>query len=122
MMKKNIEPLISILIICLVFAASVFVIIEAEKVFDKELSASVSKPIISKPRTEIGSLLTSKAREQLGRMIFSDCSEKTAQAFEQAWNQECEKLGLEDKCSLPRYIADELTEEYQEAKDNCYKK
>lgn len=119
-MKKNIEPLISILIVCLVFAASVFVILEAEKIFDKELSASVSKPIISKPRAEIGGLLTKKAKEQLERMIFSDCSEKTAQAFERAWNQECEKLELEDKCNLPRYIADQLTAEYQEAKDNCY--
>jgi len=121
-MKRNIEPLISILIVCLVFSASIFVIFEAEKIFDKELSASVYRPIISKPRAEIGGLLTSKAKEQLGRMIFSDCSERTAQAFEQSWNQECEKLGLENKCSLPRYIADQLTVEYQEAKDNCYKK
>lgn len=122
MMKKNIGPLISILIVCLAFAASIFVIFEAEKIFDKELSASVSRPILSRPRAEKGSLLTDKAKEQLGRMIFSDCSEKTSQAFEQAWNQECEKLGLENKCDLPRYIADQLTEEYQEAKDNCYSK
>ena len=119
-MKKNIEPLISILIVCLIFSASVFVIFEAEKIFYKELSASVYKPIISKPRTEIGGLLTDKAKEQLGRMIFSNCSEKTSQDFEEAWNQECKKLGAEDRCSLPRYIADQLTTEYQEAKNNCY--
>lgn len=121
-MKKNIEPLISILIVCVVFAASFYVIVEAEKVFDKELSASVSKPFISKPRGETGSLLITKAKEQLGKMIFSDCSEEISQAFEETWNQECEDLGLENKCNLPRYIADQLKSDYQEAKDNCYNK
>jgi len=121
-MKKNIEPLISILIVCLVFAASIYIISEAEKVFDRELSASVSRPFISKPKGETGSLLINKAKKQIGRMVFSDCYEETAQAFEQAWNQECEELGLEDKCSLPRQIAEQLKVDYQEAKENCYNK
>jgi hypothetical protein len=121
-MKKNIEPIVSILIVCLIFAASFYVIVEAEKIFDKELSASVSKPFFSKPKGERGGLLVTKAKEQLGKMILSDCYEEVAQVFEQAWNQECQDLGLEDKCNLPRYIADQLLGDYQEAKDNCYNK
>ena len=119
MKNKYIEPLVSILIVCSVFAAVVFVIIEAEKIFNEQISASVSKSVILKPGAEIGKLLTDKTKEQLETIFFSECLDRAYKTFEQNWNQECSRLELEEKCSLPRYIADGLQEGYQKAKEAC---
>jgi flagellar biosynthesis/type III secretory pathway protein FliH len=119
MKNKYIEPLISILIICAVFTAVIFVIIEAEKVFNKQVSASVSESIILEPREEMSKLLTDRTKEQLETIIFSECLNKAYKTFEQNWNEECSKLELEEKCSLPRYLADGLQQGYQKAKEAC---
>lgn len=97
MKNQYIEPLISILIICSVFAAVTFIILEAEKVFNSQISASVSESII----------------------LRSECLGRAYRVFEDNWNQECFKLSLEEKCSLPRYLANTLQEEYQGTKEAC---
>ena len=119
MKNKYIEPLISLLIVGVVFAAAVFVIMEAEEAFDEQISASVSKPIILEPRIGIVDLLAGRARERLETVVFSDCFDQAYEVFEQNWNQECSELGLEEKCSLPRYLAEILEQGYQEAKEFC---
>lgn len=96
MKEKNIQPLVSVLIVLAVFCVFLFVILQGQQTFNKQLTASVFQP----------------------NCLSNDNAYKN---FEQSWNQECEELGLEDRCSLPRDIADELKKEYQDIKQECQK-
>lgn len=120
MQNKTIEPLVFLVIVGAIFSASLFVILQGEELFNKELRASVSQVTILKPRAELGMFLTRRAKGQAQEKLLSDCFDQAYETFEQNWNQKCQEKGLEDKCDLERYIADELKKEYEESKQNCY--
>ena len=119
MKNKYIEPLISLLIVGAIFTASLYLILGANDLLDKQLKASVYESISFESKEETASLLAARASEQIGTMIGSDCFDQAYQDFEAAWNQECQNQGLENKCDLPRHIANELTDQYEEAKKDC---
>ena len=121
MIKKFIDPLISIVIIVAVFSIVLFVIFGQQKALDEQLKASiVSYKAVQLNNQTLGKQVVSKAREQMETMITSNCTEQAYEDFTAKWNEECQNQGLEDKCSLPREIADPLIKEYEEAESGCY--
>lgn len=121
MQNKTIEPLVSLLIVMAVFCVCLLVILQSEQVLNKQLTASVFQPSPRQDEQEGAKLLTARAKEQLQIMVSTACRRSAYNAFLTSWNQECEKLDLEDKCSLPRAIADQLKKEYQDSSQECQK-
>ena len=119
MKQETIKSIIFSVLIGVVFVASLFLIIQQEQALNKQLTATVfqSKDILGKQITEE---LTGKLTGQVEKKILSDCLDETYDIFESLWNQECEKQGLEDKCDLPKDIATDLLDGYQELKNTCY--
>ncbi len=99
-MKKNIDPLISILIVTAVFTGAVLLIFQGETSLKNQLSASIMKSV--------------EVNED------SECLRDAYNDFLTNWNQECKAEGLEDKCSLSKEIANPLKVDYQTKQDNCY--
>ena len=119
MKQKTIKSIIFSVVIGVVFTASLFLIVQQEQALDRQLRATVfqSKDILGKQITEE---LTGKLTGQVEKKILSDCLDKAYNSFEHFWNQECEKKGLEEKCDLPKDIATDLLDGYQEIKQGCY--
>lgn len=87
-----------------VFVISLFVILQGEATLNKQLSASI-----------VGSVKT-----PLDTMAMSECLRDEYSTFLAKWNQECKAGNLEDKCSLPRDIADPLKDDYKNSQKSCY--
>jgi len=98
-MNKAIDPIISIVIVLTVFCASLFMILGEETSLNKQLTASVF---------------------DAGRTFLSECLEDADNTFLSNWNQECEGRGSEEKCSLPKDIADKLKADQKEAQTSCH--
>ena len=105
-MKKNISPAISIVIVLAVFVVSLFVILQGEATLNKQLSASIISGV--------------KIKTPLDTMAMSKCLRDEYNTFLTKWNQECKVGNLEDKCSLPRDIADPLKADYENSQKSCY--
>jgi len=121
MINKFIDPLISIIIVLAVFSIALFVIFGQQKALDEDLTASLVRyRSIESEGQSLGKQIVSKAKEQLGTMVGSKCAEQSYNAFIVKWNEECQKQGLEDKCSLPREIAEPLISEYEQAESECF--
>ncbi|MBU3942578.1 hypothetical protein KKA24_01190 [Patescibacteria group bacterium] len=103
-MKKNIDPLISILIVIAVFTVAVFLIFQGETSLNNQLSASISK----------------YGNKMVETTETSECLRETYNDFLTNWNQECKAEGLEDKCSLSKEIANPLKADYQTEQNLCY--
>ena len=103
-MKKNINPSISIVIMLAVFVVSLFIILQGETALNEQLSASI----------------ISGVRTPLDTMAMSECLRDEYNNFLIKWNQECKAGNLEDKCSLPRDIADPLKADYENSQKSCY--
>lgn len=119
MKNKTIEPLISLVIIGAVFCASLFAILQTEKALNRQLRATVFQPQEGQ-KQEAGEQLITKAAEHMKQIFSSSCLKNAYNNFENLWNQECEKRGLEEKCDLPKDIATDLLDEYQELEQGCY--
>jgi len=119
MKQETIKSIIFSALIGIFFVASLFLIIQQEQALNKQLTATVfqSKDILGKQITEE---LTGKLTGQVEKKILSDCLDEAYDVFENLWNQECEKKGLEEKCDLPKDIATDLLDGYQEIKEGCY--
>lgn len=119
MKNKTIEPLISLVIVGAVFCASLFVILQSGEALNKQLRATVFQPQEGQ-EPEAGEQLIAKVAEQMKQIFSSSCLKDAYNSFENLWNQECEERQLEEKCSLPKGIATDLLNEYQELKEGCY--
>lgn len=119
MKQETIKSIIFSAVIGVVFVASLFLIIQQEQALDRQLRATVfpSREILGKQITKD---LTGKLTGQIEKKILSDCFDEAYDVFEDLWNQECEEKGLEEKCDLPKDIATDLLNEYQELKQRCY--
>ncbi len=119
MKQETIKSIIFSAVIGVVFVASLFLIVQQEQALDRQLRATVFplREILGKQITEE---LTGKLIGQVDKKILSDCLDSAYNTFEHSWNQECEKEGLEEKCDLPKDIAADLLNEYQEFKQGCY--
>jgi len=104
-MRRYINPTLSIIIVLIVFCLALFAILQKEILLNRQLSASISDNVKSKI---------------LDMAEMSECIGEAYNIFLTKWNQECKGLGLEDKCSLPRNIADSLKSEYADSQKTCY--
>ena len=118
MKQETIKSIIFSVVIGIVFVASLFLIIQQEQALDRQLRATVfpSREILGKQITKD---LTRKLTGQIGKKILSDCLDEAYNIFENLWNQECESKGLEEKCDLPKDIATDLLDGYQQLKQGC---
>jgi len=119
MKQETTKSIIFSVLIGVVFVASLFLIVQQEQALNKQLTATVfqSKDILGKQITEE---LTGRLTGQIEKKVLSDCLDEAYDVFESFWNKECEKQGLEEKCDLPKDIATELLDGYQELKQGCY--
>ena len=119
MKQETTKSIIFSALIGVVFVASLFLIIQQEQALNKQLRATVfqSKDVLGKQITKD---LTGRLIGQLENKVLSDCLGEAYNVFENLWNQECEKQGLEEKCDLPKDIATDLLDGYQGLKDGCY--
>lgn len=122
MKQENIKSMIFSILIGVVFVASLFLIIQQEQALSRQLTATIatvfpSREILGKQITKD---LTEKLTGQIEKKVLSDCFDEAYDVFENLWNQECEKQGLEEKCDLPKDIATDLLNGYQELKQGCY--
>jgi len=99
-----ISIVIAVFIICLVF------IFQQEYELSKQLKAEVFQSI------NLGELIP---EGQTNKIALMHCLEDAFDNYKNMWNQECENRGLEEKCSLPRSIADVLKENFEQVKQNC---
>lgn len=118
MKQETIKSIIFSAVIGVVFVASLFLIVQQEQALDRQLRATVfpSEKILGEQITKD---LTGKLTGQIGEKILSDCLDKAKNAFEDLWNQECEDKGLEERCDLPKDIAADLLDAYQELEQGC---
>lgn len=119
MKQETIKSIIFSAVIGVIFVFSLFLIIQQEQALDRQLRATVfpSREILGKQITED---LTGRLTGQIGKKILSDCLDKAYDIFEDLWNQECDNKGLEEKCDLPKDIATDLLNGYQELQQGCY--
>ncbi len=119
MKQETIKSIIFSAVIGVVFVASLFLIVQQEQALDRQLRATVfpSEKILGEQITKD---LTGKLTGQIEKKILSDCLDKAYDVFENLWNQECENQGLEEKCDLPKDIATDLLDGYQNLKEGCY--
>lgn len=119
MKQGTIKSIIFSAVIGVVFVASLFLIVQQEQALDRQLRAAVfpSREILGK---QIVRELTGKLTGQTEKRILSNCLNQAYDVFENLWNQECENKGLAEKCDLPKDIAVDLLNEYQELQQGCY--
>jgi len=122
MKQEIIKSIIFSAVIGVVFVASLFLIIQQEQALNRQLRATIAVVFPSEEilGEQIAKELTGKLTGQIEKKVLSECFDKAKNAFEDLWNQECEDKGLEEKCSLPRDIAADLLDAYQELKQGCY--
>jgi len=121
MKQETIKSIIFSVVIGVVFVASLFLIVQQEQVLNRQLTATMSTVFPSKEilGKQITRDLTRKLTGQIGKKILSDCLDEAYNIFENLWNQECENKGLEEKCDLPKDIATDLLDGYQNLKQGC---
>ncbi len=119
--KEVLKSIVSLVIIGAVFLISAGFIFQQQYELDKQIAAIVSFP---EPEEDGGASgqLTGRLAGQAKKIFLSNCLNNAFDNFENLWNQECEKQGLEEKCSLPDEVAKKLIDDYQQVKDDCYKK
>jgi len=120
MQNKYIEPIVSLAIISAVFCIALFGILNQEQILNKQLRASVTQFNISEYKNKIGEQIVDKTEERVKAVVLADCLRKAYNDFLSQWNQECEELGLDEKCSLSKDIAEQLKDEYQNSEKTCY--
>lgn len=121
MKKKDSKSIIFPVIIGVVFVIAVVLIFQQELQFNKQLTAAVFQPQKTEEKeTKTDSQLASKLAEQAKKLILSACLDKIFEEFKELWNEECEKEGLEEKCLLPKALAEDLMDERQQLEEGCY--
>ena len=122
MKQETIKSIIFSVLIGLVFVVSLFLIIQQEQALNKQLTATIATVFPSREilGEQITKQLTGRLTGQVGKKILSDCLDKAYDVFENLWNQECESRGLEGKCDLPKDIATDLLDGYEQLKQGCY--
>ncbi len=121
MQKETSKSIIFLAIIGVLFIVSVIWIFQQGQALNKQLAAGISFPEYEKEGNG-GSQVPIKLAEQAKKMILASCLSSAYSNFESLWNEECEKQGLEERCDLPKWVADELNSKHQELKDECNKK
>jgi len=122
MKQETIKSIIFSAVIGVVFVASLFLIIQQEQALNRQLTATIATVFPSEKilGEQITKDLTGKLTGQIEKKVLSDCLDEAYNTFEDLWNQECENKGLEEKCDLPKDIATDLLNGYQELKQGCY--
>jgi len=118
MQKETSKSIIFLAIVGVVFIISLVLILQQGQALNKQLAAGISFSEYEKEENG-GSLVPIKIAEQAKKMILTSCLSTAYESFEKLWNQECEKQELEEKCDLPKWVADELNSEYQRLKEEC---
>ncbi len=121
MQKETSKSIIFLVIVGVLFIIIVALIFQQGQALNKQLAAGISFPEYEKEGNG-GSQVPIKLAEQAKKMILASCLSSAYDNFESLWNEECEKEGLEEKCNLPKWVADELKSENQQLKDECYEK
>ena len=121
MQKETSKSIIFLVIVGVLFFIVIALIFQQGQALNKQLAAGISFPEYEKEGNG-GSQVPIKLAEQAKKMILASCLSSAYSNFENLWNEEWEKEGLEEKCDLPKWVADELNSEYQQLKDECYKK
>jgi len=121
MQKETSKSIIFLVIVSVLFIVVVVWIFQQGQELNKQLAAGISFSEYEKEENG-GSQVPIKLAEQAKKMILASCLSTAYSNFESLWNEECEKQGLEEKCNLPKWVADELNSENQQLKDECYKK
>ncbi len=121
MQKEASKSIIFLAIISVLFIVVVVWIFQQEQALNKQLAAGISFSEYEKEGNG-GSQVPIKLAEQAKKMILASCLSSADSNFESLWNEECGEQGLEEKCDLPKWVADELNSENQQLKDECYKK
>lgn len=119
-MKKYIDPLFSVAIILAVFTLFLFIIIHGQASLNKQLSATIFRTDFLAPETNIGEQVADKIGNRAGVVALSECLRSAYNDFVSRWNEECGKIGAEEKCDLPQSIADDLEIGYQSSQNSCY--
>ena len=123
MKGEILQSIVFSVIVGIVFFASMVLIYQQEQGLNADLKAAVFQPeYLERHGQEAIKGLASRAKEQIGRVMASGCLKKAYTEFEALWNQECAEKGLEDRCDLPRDIADPLLKGYEQLKNSCYEK
>ncbi|GAI59369.1 unnamed protein product, partial [marine sediment metagenome] len=66
--------------------------------------------------------LTNKEIElQTAKAELRDCIIRATETYHNDWNINCNNLGKEDNCSLPKVNADLWAENRNELEDGCYR-
>jgi len=119
MKQETIKSIMFSVVIGVVFVASLFLIVQQEQALNKQLKATVfpSEEMLGK---EITTELIGRLTGQVEKKILSVCLDEVYDTFEYSWNQECEKQGLKEKCDLPKDIATDLLDGYEDLKEGCY--
>jgi len=121
MQKEASKSIIFLVIVGVLFIVVVVWILQQGQALNKQLAAGISFPEYEEEENG-GSQVPVKLAEQAKKMILASCLSSTYSDFESLWNEECEKQGLEERCDLPKWVADELNSENQQLKDECYEK
>ncbi len=121
MQKETSKSIIFLVIVGVLSIIIVALIFQQGQALNKQLAAGISFPEYEKEENG-GSQVPIKLAEQAKKMILASCLSNAYSNFENLWNEECEKEGLEKECSLSKWVADELNSEYQQLKDECSKK
>ena len=118
-MKKGTTKSISFLaIVGVLFVVAVVLIFQQGQALNKQVAAGISFPEYEKEGNG-SSQAPIKLAEQAKKMILASCLSSAYSSFENIWNQECGEQGLEEKCDLPKWVADEVNSEYQQLKEEC---
>jgi len=120
MVKKFIDPLISLVVIGAVVCVVLFLVAGQHDALNKQVKASVSRfEAVKKSDTDFAKQAINRAKDQMKVMVSEGCLEVAEAELEMEWNEECEKQGLKDKCDLPIDIAEELIDQYEQARAEC---
>lgn len=109
------KSIIFIIIIAAVFAFSLFLIYQQERILNKQIKAAVSELISLSEYKTLGKEVDMEIVDKL-----AGCSKEAYDKFTELWNEQCENNGLEEECDLPKDIASDLLQKYQELKEECY--
>lgn len=121
MQKETSKSIIFLVIIGVLFIIAAIWILQQGQAFNKQLAAGVSFSEYEKEGNG-SSQASIKLAEQAKKMILVSCLGSAYSNFEDLWNEECEKQGLEEECDLSKWVADELSSERQQIEDECNKK
>jgi cell division protein YceG involved in septum cleavage len=119
MVKKFVDPLVSLIVIGASVCFILFFIVGQQGALNDQLTASAIRYNDVKIGAGFGEKAISEVKENMEIIISEDCLINVEIEFEEKWNKECNDQGLEDKCSLPMKKAGQLIDEYEEARSQC---